>query len=373
MELCSVNPLADYLSGYLASRRNDEKKANIFLERANKANDELVFPYRDEYAPILKWADQQQPNWKVKYYTALLYWNKGQDDIAGKYFNDCGDLPDSYSFYLTRGNFKMQSGGGQESDYLIALKYGENNWRPYHALHGYYLSQKQYDKAYDISQKALKKFNNSYIIKFDHSESLLYTGNYDDCVKLLEKTEILPNEGSSNGRRIWENSNILNAVRYYAVNKASKALVFSENAYKWPENLGVGRPYNVDERMENFVKAMILDKLGKRMESEILLNKLVEYNKGIPSGGSVNYLTVLALNRLGRKTEAADYFNRWLDSSRNKMLSEWARLMNDNQKDKAAELIKSETGSSQISARNQRRGDSDLMIINEIAQKYGEK
>ena len=47
--------------------------------------------------------------------------------------------------------------------------------------------------------------------------------------------------------------------------------------------------------------------------------------------------------------------------------------MNANQKDKAAELIKSETGSTQLSARNQRRGDSELMIINEIAQKYTEK
>jgi len=370
MELCPLNPLADYLSGYLASRRKDEKKASFYLERANKANDELVFPYRDEYGPILKWADQQQSNWKVKYYSALLYWSKGQTDVAEKYFTDCGDMPDSFSFYLTRGNFKKQTGGNEESDYLTALKYGANNWRSYHTLHGYYLSLNRYDKAAEISQQAMKKFSNLYMIRFDHAQSLLNTGKYEECVKILETTEILPNEGSSNGRRIWESANLQSAINYYSLNKAAKALVFVDNAYEWPENLGVGKPYDVDETVENFVKAMILDKLGRRKEAEVLYHKLAD-NKGSSRGGSsVNYLTVLALNRLGLKSEATEYFNKWLELSRNKTITEWATLMNANQKDKAAALIQSDVSPSTTARGNSGRTDPDLGIVNEIAQKY---
>ena len=371
LESCPENPLADYLSGYMAFSRKDEKKSNFYLDRANKASDELVFPFRSEYGPVLKWADQQITNWKIKYYSALLYWSAGQTAEAEKYFTDCNDVPDSYSFYLTRGSFKRQTGGNEESDYLKALKLGETKWQTYHMLHEYYLSQKKYDEAINISQLAMNKFSNSYIIRFDHCQSLFNTGNYEDCIKLLENTEILPDEGSGNGREIWHNSNILNAIRYYSLNKPAKALTFADNAYKWPENLGVGRPYNVDERQENFVKAMILDKLGRKKESEALLNKITEYNNGFPgNGNSVNYLTVLALNRLGRKTEADKYFDRWLEFSRNKTISEWAKLMHSNQKDKAAALIQSETSPPQNISGRIARGDSAFRIINEIAQKY---
>lgn len=362
MSLCPENPLADYLTAYLAFRNNDPGKSNFYLGRANKASTEFIFPYRNEYGPILKWAGKQQPGWKVKYYNALLYWSKGQLDLAKEYFNDCRDEPDNFSFYLTRGNFIKETGGNEESDYLKALKIGKDNWRPYHILHGYYLSENNYDKALDLSQQAMKIFGNSYIIRFDHSQSLLYTGKYDGCIKLLETTEILPNEGASNGRKIWQNSNILNALKYYSLGKYSKALVFAENASKWPENLGVGKPYDVDERQENFVKSMILEKMGRKKEAELLLNKITEFSKGMPENGSaVNYLTVLALKKLGRQGEADNYFNKWIETSKNELISEWAKLMNTNQKEKASALVILQSPKS--------GNDEDLIVINEIVFK----
>ena len=173
---------------------------------------------------------------------------------------------------------------------------------------------------------------------------------------------------------IWQSSNILNAIKYYSLNKAAKALVFADNAYKWPENLGVGKPYNVDERQENFVKAMILDKLGRKKEAEVLFHKLTEYNNGMPgNGNSVNYLTVLALTGLVSKAEATTYFNKWIELSKDKTITEWAALMNANQKDKAAALIQSYASPSQTTLGNSGRTDSDLRIVNEIAQKYIKK
>jgi tetratricopeptide (TPR) repeat protein len=390
MELCPENPLADYLSAYLAERRKDEAKSSFYLERANKADDKLVFPFRDEYAPILKWAEVKMPGWKTKYYSALLYWSKGQTDIADKYFTDCGDTPGSFSFYLARGNFRKQLGGSEEPDYLKALKYGENNWRPYHLLHGYYLSQNNFNKAAEISQLAMKKFSNLYMIRYDHAQSLLNTGKYEECVKILETTEILPNEGASNGRRIWRSANLRSAINNYSINKASKALVYAENAFEWPEKLGVGKPYSVDETVENFVKAMILDKMGKKIEAEALYHKLTD-NAGMPRGASsVNYLTVLALKRLGLKAEAEKYFNGWLEQSRNKTMTEWAKLMNENQKEKAAALIRPDNSqtaqnvpdyavvqpgpsASQGMRGSAGRGDADFEIVNEIVKNYNSK
>jgi tetratricopeptide (TPR) repeat protein len=370
MNLCPENPLADFLSAYLAFLLNDRDKSSFYLTRANRAGDELVFPFRYEYREILKWAEEQQPGWKVRYYTALLYWSRGQNEYAGKYFSGCGDLPDSYSFYLSRGVFNEQTGGDVEKDFMSALKYGENNWRPYHYLHGYYLSANQYDKALDISLKAMKKFNSSFIVRFDHAQSLLNTGKFDECVKLLETTEFLPAEGSEYGRIIWMNANILNALNYYSHNKLTTALKFTEKSYLWPENLGVGKPYDVDERKEHFLKAMILDRMGRKNESESLLGKIIAYNNGIPdSGNPVNYLTVLALNKLNRKVEASVYFNNWVGIARRKVVSEWAELINSGQMEKASDLLMEKAGKAGSRSYSGEM-DNDLKLVNEIVKKY---
>jgi hypothetical protein len=376
MELCPECPVADYLCAYLAFINKDENKSVFYLSRALNGNVELAFPYRDEYKPVLDWADQKQSNWKTKYYSALLYWSKGVDDMAGKYFRDCGDQPDLYSFYLTRESFYKLSGtGDEESEYLKALKYGSKSWRPYHVLHGYYMSLAKYDKALAISESAIKVFSNLYMIQYDHAQSLLYNGKYEECVSLLEKTQILPSEGGGSGRDVWRTANILGAVQLYSGNKAAKALIFADNAYKWPKNLGAGNPYDLDVRTEDFVKAMILDKLDRRKESEVLFNKVVDNNKD--SRGNVNsvgYLTVLSLKRLGRASEAQAYFDNWLKSSRNDQVTEWAKLMYSGQKEKAAAMIKPELPPARRgSPRNSARGDSELKIVNEIAQKIDNK
>ncbi len=375
MELCPENPLADYLTAWLSSMNNNEIKSRFYLERALKGSAELVFPFRDEFAPVLKWADQKESHWKTKYYSALLYWSKGQNKVAGTYFSECGDKADLYSFYLTRGSFFKQTGsGGEEAEYLKALKSGTGSWRAYHTLHGYYLSTYKYDKALEISQAAMKTFGKSYIIKFDHALSLLYTGKYEESVKLLEMTQILPFEGAGDGRTAWRNANILNALQLLSAKKTGKALIFADNAYKWPENLGVGRPYEVDERVENFVKAMILGKLGRTKDSEELFHRVAESStNGRRSGSSVNYLTVLALKRLGRITESQEYLNRWLTVFSNKTVSDWALLMNDGQTEKASSLLVTDTSGEAGIPWNPAGGDAEFRIILEIAQKYDDK
>ena len=371
MELCPENPLADYLTAWIAWGKKDALKCDFYLQRAINADDKFVFPFREEYVEIFNWADKKQASWKTKYYSALLYWSRQQQGMAGKFFNECGDLPKSFSFYLARGDFRDQNGSDGESDYLKALKYGEDNWRPYHILHNHYVSNNQYDKALNISQVAVSSFNDSYIIKYDHAMALLYNDRYEECVELLKKTEILPHEGAGYGRMAWRNANLLNALYYYSANKIKKALPYATNAYNWPENLGVGKPFKVDERAEDFISSMILEKLGRKKESVGLLEKIANYNDCKPAGGtSINYLSVMALNRLDRSAEATQYFNGWLDLCRSRKIAEWAKLIIENKKEEAAALIRPES----IMERNQpwipENTDPDFRIINEIVQKY---
>ena len=251
------------------------------LNRALNADDKLVFPYRQEYREILKWADMRQQCWKTKYYCALFYWGIGQTELSAKYFKECGDDPDSYSFYLARGSFEKQNGGDEESDYLKALKCGSKNWRPYHILHGYYMTIHDYKKALSVSQNAMKLFGDSYIIKFDHAQSLLNTGRYEECIRLLSKTEILPYEGAGYGRVIWRQANLLEAIKLIGDRKISSALAKISSARLWPENLGVGRPYTFDESPENLLEAYCLLKSNKNEKANQLIAGVSAYLKNI--------------------------------------------------------------------------------------------
>ncbi len=329
MELCPENPLGDLLTAFLASGRGDNVKSDFYYQRALNAGDRLVFPHREEYAEVLKWAGDRNPGWKVKYYSALLYWSRQRPELAKEYFDECGDQPDSYSFYLARGRYRDQTGSDGEADYIKALGYGADSWRPYNILHDYYISKNQYGKALEISQKAIKIFK-TYIIRFDHAVSLLYTGKYDECIAILENTEILPHEGAADGRRVWENASLMNALRYYSLKNYRKALLYAKNGYRWPENLGVGKPFKVDERAENYISSLIFKKLGQNKESYDLLIKVANYNEGKPEdGSSLEFLSFLALNNLGRKEEATTYFNRWLDLCKSKRIAEWAELVSE--------------------------------------------
>jgi tetratricopeptide (TPR) repeat protein len=324
MKLSPQHPVADLLTAYLAFRRGDEKNVDFNFKRAINTDDKLVFPYRHEYREILTWANMRQSSWKTKYYFALFNWGTGRNDLARKYFNECGDSPDSYSFYLSRGSFEKQNGGNEEADYLKALKWGSDNWRPCHILHGYYMTVHDYGKALSVSLNAMKLFRDSYIIKFDHALSLLNSGRYEECIRLLSTTEILPYEGAGYGRVIWRQANLLEALRLIDDRKISSALTKISSARLWPENLGVGRPYAVDESPENLLEAYCLIKNNNKE----LANKLiVSVSDNLKDGITADHATltgVIALKAMNRKGEADKALTEWSVKVSDNVVSNWA-------------------------------------------------
>jgi tetratricopeptide (TPR) repeat protein len=324
MKLSPQNPVADLLTSYLAFKRGDEKNVDFYFNRAVNADDKFVFPYRQEYRKILNWADTRQSSWKTKYYCALFYWGIGQTEFAGKYFKECGDDPDSYSFYLARGSFEKLNGEEEEADYLKALKWGSKNWRPYHILHGYYMTAHDYEKALSVSKNAMNLFGNSYIIKFDHALSLLNTRQSEECVKLLSQTGILPYEGAGYGHVIWRQANLLEAIKLIGERKISSARTKISSARFWPENLGVGRPYTVDESPENLLEAYCLLKSNKKEEANQIIAGISDNLKdGITADASV--LTgIIALKAMKKQDEADNALTDWAEKINDNVVKNWA-------------------------------------------------
>jgi hypothetical protein len=102
-----------------------------------------------------------------------------------------------------------------------------------------------------------------------------------------------------------------------------------------------------------------------------LLEKVADYNSGEPAGNrSINYLSVLALNKLERRDQANLYFKQWMELNRNEKIEEWAILMLENKKSQAAGLFKSVSDGVEGTPWNPPDTDPDFRLVNEIAQKY---
>ncbi|HVN58029.1 MAG TPA: DUF5107 domain-containing protein [Bacteroidales bacterium] len=269
-------PMTDYLLAYLYNISGDKASASMLVDRALGSDIKLVFPYRDIYAGILQWADSLKHSWKNDYYLALLWWSKGNNEMADRLFSKCGDEPDNTAFYLSRANFLVQTGspGKAKRDYRNGFRYSKGDWRPYHLFYEYLVSEKDFMPADSLSKAAFREFPGSYIIATDRAKSLIRGNSYSNCIRLLKKTVILPFEGAGYGRVIWHQANILEAIRLIRLNRTRDARSKIADARLWPENLGVGRPFAVDETLENTLEAVCSVKEGDKKGRE-RLRKLI--------------------------------------------------------------------------------------------------
>ena len=116
---------------------------------------------------------------------------------------------------------------------------------------------------------------------------------YSECLNELENTVILPNEGARYGRITYRQAAVMETLQHLGKNKVAEALESVAKARLWPENLGVGRPFVVDERIEDFLEAECLLRLNETEKVHALYQKIIDFT-GQKTGrnNSVAYLFV---------------------------------------------------------------------------------
>ena len=75
-----------------------------------------------------------------------------------------------------------------------------------------------------------------------------------------------------------------------------------DEARQWPENLGVGRPYVVDERLEDFIALQCYKKLGNVNSFKLMQQHIMNFKAedNLPSGIN-DFLCALVLKETGDK------------------------------------------------------------------------
>ena len=254
----------------------------------------FVFPFRLETVEVLQWATQKSDHWKFKYYLALNDWGIQREKDALSLFQACGTVPDYAPFYTSRAFLQKGKDARQElADLETAQRLDPQDWRTTSTLIEYYERQQDHQKTLTLTTAAIKKFKGNYTLGLQHAKALLNDGQYAASVKTLEGMTILPFEGSSDGKTVYEQAYMLWALDLIGKKKYADAMTKLEKSKAWPENLGVGKPYDADTRMQEYAEAFCLQKMNKGKEAEALQTAIVEYSNQQPVEPTLNNILPL--------------------------------------------------------------------------------
>ncbi len=368
LELAPEKALINLQLAYLYQIINDAEKSGSYLGKFIQSTSDFVLPFRKEMIPALEWAIGKTDDWKPRYYLGLLHWSLGNKSYAKGFFDICGDSPESPYFYLAKTNlFAGSPGYNPEQDLLKARKLGIDDWRTSLAIIDYYLSKNLVAKALDVSKKALEAFPSNDALKYNHAKCLLANGFYSESLDELETTTILPFEGAHYGRVTYRQAALMESMQLFEEHKFEEAVKTIEKARLWPENLGVGRPYVVDERIEDFLKAENLLRLNEKGKAEELYKGIITYSQENTGGySSTDFLYLIALKRLNMDKQAQNFLTLWQKNSSGDPLLKWTKAMMNNNRH-AAQLIEEEINTEAGGTPwDPRYADTDFELVKEI-------
>jgi len=128
-----------------------------------------------------------------------------------------------------------------------------------------------------LAKEGITRFPSDYMIAIDAAKAMLHTNDHNDALAILENVELLPFEGASEGKQIYElvnNALALQKIKHANYQGAIKDL---HKAKEWPENLGVGKPFEPNEILQNYLLAKVFDKMGQDEQSKKHSKNVIDY------------------------------------------------------------------------------------------------
>jgi len=315
---------------FLLLAQLDTSNRSGWLKKGVDASPNLVLPFRTETYEALIELMKIDNSWKLKYYASLILWKKEESDKAKELVLQCGDQPDFAPFYLSKAKLFSDDENIVKRSLVKAKELDPNSWRVNLALVDQYLKEKNYSEAAKIAKKAYSKNKELSILGMRYAGALLNLGKYKESVSFLEKFEIIPFEGATEGRMIYHEAAIKEAFKALRKSDFKTAIKYAEKAKLWPINLGSGKPYIVDEGLEN----SILSFSNKQLKNK---EKAAEFNKNVidfqQDGGNKEdarlYLKVLALKNIDKTNEAKEVVNTALESDKSNKNIQWVKAKTD--------------------------------------------
>ena len=238
----------------------------------------------------------------------------------------CGEQPDEALFYAARAEFFQQDPTRFAQNMERARSLDPTQWRYAQAMIEWHIQQKQAAAALKLAEAYLQKHPKNYYLGLLNAKALLLNAQYSQGISFMQQLQVLPNEGATTGRGVWKETNLMQALQNIKNQQYEKALSNIRDARLWPENLGVGKPYpeDIDERLEDFLEAFSLERLGKNLEAKNKYAQARQWKAQAP-GATANDLLLKFWPNRGALRQAL-LSDKSRDSENGRVILEWCKV-----------------------------------------------
>jgi predicted Zn-dependent protease len=324
------SPLAYYWLAWLQNKKGEAYTQS--LEKANHLSPLLVFPFRSETMEVLEWASGKSTSWKPGYYLALILKEKNRVEDCRRIFTQLGNTPDFAPFYAARASLAEKDSAPAELDLKKAIELEQDQWRYHKLLTNHYLALNKNEEALSVAGSYYKTHPQNYVMGMLYAKTLLLNKRYRECDQLLSTLTIIPFEGATEGRELYREAKLSLALNEMKSKKYKKALQLISQSKLFPENLGVGKPYDedIDVRLEEWMSYLCYQEMKKKVEAEKALQKIIQFRPQIDNTVSnflpANHLvTAWAMKVKGQEKEAVDWLNQQIKKYPENKIILWSR------------------------------------------------
>jgi hypothetical protein len=128
--------------------------------------------------------------------------------------------------------------------------------------------------------------------------------DYRWAAELLDRMEVLPYEGASEIHSLFVRTHLHLALDYMKEKEWSEALKEIARSRDYPERLGTGRPFDPDQRLQDYLEAICQEALGHNDQARQKYAGIISYTEKYPEGPYA-YFAALALEKAGLNKQAA--------------------------------------------------------------------
>lgn len=260
LSFCPTSPICAYHKAYIQHLQGNEAEALGTLQSAvSNTKMEFVFPHRLTTMAVLQWAESVQPAWQNRYYLGLVYLGTQQKQKAVDMWMQCEES--SFApLFLTRATYQQDD--AQLQSLLRSEKLSEA-WRCGYMLTNYYINHNDSKNAVAVAKRYDKRYPGNYYIDLVYAKALCQDSQYSKCIQVLESAHVIPYEDETGGHDIYRDAYLGIARQQLDKGKYQAALDAVAKARLWPENIGVGKPYDedIDSSREDAMEAEIRSKM----------------------------------------------------------------------------------------------------------------
>ncbi|SHG21109.1 DUF5107 domain-containing protein [Flagellimonas flava] len=311
-ELLKINGGDSKTKLFLAAliRDSDIEKSDALLEEVDKAAPDFVFPYRREMIPVLEEIVGVHDSWKFKYYLAQNYLAVGLRDKATQLLEECGNQPDYAPFYMFRAKIWDKPYGDLLSDYTTALNLDNASWKNWDDFIRFHQDSGKNEEAAKLGKKAFKKFPDNYNVGLSYARALVAIQSYTKAISVLSGLRILPFEHASESKKIYSEAHLFLAKQLMDKKQFNKAAQLLEASKEWPEHLGIGAPYNPDNRIPDYLLGLCYKNLGDIDKAKSYFESVSSYKSTAEQISKNTFFELLALGEIGEKDSQGQLFDK---------------------------------------------------------------